>query len=232
MLRSRRAGLAGRRRCSSSRAATGRSARRRSAAQLGVDWHSLGDGFTWDSDQPRPRQGPRPQAWIARPPSDRRRRAPPRHPRRADLPVHVGLDRHRRGRRRAARPARARQRHRHRPRRAGRAHRDRRHRHRDAQGQARVRPRHRRQARHRLLRWASSRLLIGGARSGKSGARRRDRPPPRRRRRSFIATAEPFDDDLRDRIARPSRRSARLADDRGAARPRRGDRCRARRTTC
>ena len=66
--------------------------------QLGVDWHSFGDGFTWDSDNLEQRQGARPRRLGGGQGADRGRRAQARDPRRDHLPVHVGLDRHRRRR--------------------------------------------------------------------------------------------------------------------------------------
>ena len=74
--------------------------------QLGVDWLALGDGFTWDSDDLEhdkalgPGEGGQQAATLIAAGEHQ-----PRHPRRADVPVHLGLDRHRRGRRRDPRPA-------------------------------------------------------------------------------------------------------------------------------
>ena len=50
--------------------------------QLGVDWQSFGDGFTWDSENLDERQGPRPHRLGRGQGTDRGRRAPARDPRR------------------------------------------------------------------------------------------------------------------------------------------------------
>ena len=122
--------------------------------QLGVDWLAVGDGFTWDSDdlEPRPARSPA-TAGSRRPTSSRAGEHQLVDPRRADLPVDLGLDRRRR--RRGAvirdRPADVNVVD-HRPRtRRRQLDRHRRHRHRDAQGQARLRAGHRGATRHRLL---------------------------------------------------------------------------------
>ena len=75
--------------------------------QLGVTWHSLGGGFTWDSDNLQHDIDLAKAAWAKAAEVHRRRRARPGDPRRAHLPVHVGLDRHRGRRRRHPRPAAA-----------------------------------------------------------------------------------------------------------------------------
>ena len=82
---------------SSSSRASGRSARRRSAGSLGVDWWTIGEGFTWDSRRPQPRTRPWPRRRGATRAPDRGRRAPAGRPRRDHVPDELGLDRHRRG---------------------------------------------------------------------------------------------------------------------------------------
>jgi cob(I)alamin adenosyltransferase len=67
--------------------------------QLGVDWHAFGDGFTWDSDDLEQDKAHAREGWATASELIERRRAPARHPRRAHLPVQLGLARHRRGRR-------------------------------------------------------------------------------------------------------------------------------------
>ena len=137
--------------------------------QLGVDWHNVGDGFTWESDNLEHDKALAREGWAKAAEHHRRRRAPPRRPRRDHLPVHVGLDRHRRGRRGDPRPPDQRQHRAHRARRAPGAHRRRRHGDRDAQGQARLRRRHQRDARHRVLMFRRSLVRSAALRSLRSG---------------------------------------------------------------
>jgi adenosylcobinamide kinase/adenosylcobinamide-phosphate guanylyltransferase len=167
--------------------------------QLGVEWHALGGGFTWDSDDQSADIALARAAWdqaaaiIAAGEHDlvildevtylctwgwvpveevvAAIAGRPRH-------VNVVMTGPRRG--------------------AG-TDRRRRHGHRDARGQARLQGGHHRQAGHRLLMPLT--FLLGGARSGKSTlavqmGEHHGGPV------HFIATAQAFDDDLRERIAR------------------------------
>ena len=97
MMRGGRPRLEGRGRCSSSRAATGRSARRRSAASsasTGTRSATASRGTRTTSTT----TGRSPsESWADRARRHRRRRARAGHPRRADLPDELGMDRRRRG---------------------------------------------------------------------------------------------------------------------------------------
>ena len=68
--------------------------------QLGVDWLAVGDGFTWDSDDLEHDKALAQAGLEAGRRPARRRRAPARRARRADLPVQLGVARHGDGRRR------------------------------------------------------------------------------------------------------------------------------------
>ena len=66
--------------------------------ELGVEWHSFGDGFTWDSDDLDHDIALAQRGLDHRQGHHRGRAAPVGRARRGDVPVHLGLDR--RGRRR------------------------------------------------------------------------------------------------------------------------------------
>ena len=75
--------------------------------QLGVDWFAVGDGFTWDSDDLEHDRALAREGWGSGRRAAGVRRPRAGDPRRADVPLHLGLARH--GRRRGGdpRPARS-----------------------------------------------------------------------------------------------------------------------------
>ena len=76
------------------------------ARDLGVDWFAIGEGFTWDSDGPQRGRGRRPGGVATGRRAAGSGQPPPGDPRRDHLPDELGLDRHRRGRRRRSAPGR------------------------------------------------------------------------------------------------------------------------------
>ena len=196
--------------------------------QLGVDWHAFGDGFTWDSDDLSNDIAHAAEGWATAVRADGGRRAPARDLRRADLPrvVRLAPDRRRSSSRSATGP-----------------------RHvnvivtgRDAAPELieladtvteMTEIKHAYQQGIRAMRGTrlltgdravALTLLIGGARSGKSslavdiGHRHHAAGIPV----TYIATAPPVDDDMAQRIERPSTGApVDLGDDRGTGRSRR-----------
>ena len=74
--------------------------------QLGVDWLAVGDGFTWDSDDLDHDKALAAEGWRTAAELIAAGEHQLVDPRRADLPVHVGLGRRRRRRGDDPRPAR------------------------------------------------------------------------------------------------------------------------------